>query len=196
MFSFNRRQLKSRVLDAVESRVKQFRRREDFWPLRIPAEPVLMHDVVEEALGDDARRFDDEALRSRTLMQLDWEDEASWNAWVIVLPSRTKVYCDSGNNETRLLASGGRNEGDESDRIFLQMLAESAGAIFGIELSGGAPTRVRSGMTDRAFLVNFFVNLFEVSGAEDSVHAALGRSAATVDFQQDVEEWLEKTLKS
>ena len=47
---------------------------------------------------------------------------------MLALPSRTKLYCDSDGHETRLLASGGRNEGDENDRVFLQLLAETAGA--------------------------------------------------------------------
>ena len=192
MPSFDQRQLKSRVLEALERRVKQFRRREEFWPLRIPAEPVLLDAVLDEAIGEDARRFDRVSLRSRTLLQLDWQGEASWDVWVIALPSRAKIYCDSDGEETRLLASGGRNEGDESDRIFLQMLAETAGEIFGIEMAGGAPSRVRASIADRAFLVEFFVNLFEVSGAEASVRAALpDRSrSGEHDFQHDVQDWL------
>lgn len=197
MTSFDQRQLRRRVLEALDRRVKQFRRREEFWPLRIPAQPVLLADVIEEALGDEARRFDPSTLGGRMLLRLDWDREASWETWVVPLPSKAKLYCDSDGEETRLLASGGRNEGDESDRIFLQLLAESAGDIFGIEMSGGAPTRVRSSLSDRAFLVDFFVDLFEVSGAEESVRAALDARHAGDghDFQDDVEAWLGATLK-
>ena len=117
---------------------------------------------------------------------------------MIALPSKTKVYFDSDGHETRLLASGGRNEGDENDRVFLQLLAETAGSAFGIEFSGGAPSRVRSSISDRAFLVDFFVNLFEVTGDEESVRASIPHRALAEgrDFQQDVEEWLKTTLKS
>ena len=197
MTGLGERQLRIRVLDALERRTKQFRSREELWPLRVPGAPVRLDDVLEEALGDGALAFDPRTLRSRTLLHLSWDDGGSWDAWVIALPSKAKLYCDSDDEETRVLASGGRNEGEESDRVFLQLLAESAGELFGIEMSGGAPSRVRSSITDRAFLVEFFVNLFEVIGAERSVHAAIARTPVGKghDFQHDVEEWLELTLK-
>jgi hypothetical protein len=193
MNRFTQRQLTARVLETLESRVKQFRGREELWPLRIPSEPILLDDVIEEALGEDARRFDAGVLRTRTLMQLEWDAETRWEVWMIALPSKTKVYFDSDGHETRLLASGGRNEGDENDRIFLRLLAETAGSAFGIEFSGGAPSRVRSSLSDRAFLVDFFVSLFEVAGDEESVRAAISRASST-DFQRDVEEWLRESL--
>ena len=197
MTGLGQRQLRMRVLEALERRTKQFRSREELWPLRVPREPVRLDDVVEEALGDGAPAFDTRTLRSRTLLHLSWDDGDSWDAWVIALPSKAKLYCDSDDEETRVLASGGRNEGEESDRVFLQLLAESAGELFGIEMAGGAPSRVRSSITDRAFLVEFFVNLFEVIGAERSVRAAIARTpiGKGQDFQHDVEEWLELTLK-
>ena len=197
MTGLGQRQLRIRVLEALERRAKQFRSREELWPLRVPGEPVRLDDVLEEALGKGARTFDTRTLRSRTLLHLSWDDGGSWDAWVIALPSKAKLYCDSDEEETRVLASGGRNEGEESDRVFLQLLAESAGELFGIEMSGGAPSRVRSSISDRAFLVEFFVNLFEVTGAEDSVRAAIPGRPRDVgpDFQHDVEEWLELTLK-
>lgn len=196
MSSFSHRQLTARVLEALERRVKQFRRREELWPIRIPAAPIAFEAVVEEALGPDGPRFDSSTLRSRTLLHLQWDD-ARWEVWVIALPSKTKVYVDSDGEETRLLASGGRNEGDESDRAFLRLLAETGGEAFGIESSGDAPTRVRSSIADRAFLVEFFVNLFEVIGAEASVRSAIPvrSQEAELDFQHDVEEWLTLTLR-
>ena len=197
MTSFSQRLLTVRVLEMLERRVKQFRRREELWPIRVPSEPIALSEVIEEALGGDSRRFDPASLRNRTLLQLDWADGARWEVWAIALPSKTKLYCDSDGEETRLLASGGRNEGDESDRVFLQLLAETAGQAFGIESAGGAPARVRSSIADRAFLVEFFVNLFEVTGAEASVRAAIAPRARDGghDFQQDVEEWLTETLR-
>ena len=184
----NSRQARVAALEALDRRVRQFRGREELWPLRIPSEPILLDEVIEEALGDAARRFDVESLRSRTLLALTWDDGASWSAWMIVLPSKTKLYCDSDGEETRILASGGRNEGDESDRVFLRLLAESGGHHFGIEMSGGAPSRVRSSIDDRAFLIEIFVELFEVTGTEDSVREALGHEP-TEDFQHEVEAW-------
>ncbi len=185
----NSRQARVAALEALDRRVRQFRRRDELWPLRVPSEPIALDDVLEEALGTGAHRFDADRLRSRTLLELAWDDGASWSAWLIVLPSKTKLYCDSDHEETRILASGGRNEGDESDRVFLRLLAESGGAHFGIEMSGGAPSRVRSSINDRAFLVEIFVELFEVIGAEDSVRRALGTSPSA-DFQHDVKRWL------
>ena len=188
--SVQHRQLRVLVLEALDRRARQFRGREDLWPLRIPAEPIVLDQVVEEALGADARRFEIDSLRSRTLLELTWEDGASWSAWMIVLPSKTKLYCDADSEETRILASGGRNEGEDNDRVFLRLLAESGGEHFGIEMSGGAPARVRSSIDDRGFLVEIFLELFEVSGAEDSVRRALG-GERSADFHHDVERWLE-----
>ena len=90
-----------------------------------------------------------------------------------MLPSKFKLFCDSSDDESRILASGGRNEGDESDRIFLELLAESAGEHFGIEMSGGAPVRVRTSIADRDFVVDLFLGLFEVAGIEADVRRAL-----------------------
>jgi hypothetical protein len=184
----NSRRARVAALEALDRRVRQFRGREELWPLRIPSEPILLDEVIEEALGDAARRLDVGSLRSRTLLALTWDDGASWSAWMIVLPSKTKLYCDSDSEETRILASGGRNEGEESDRVFLRLLAESGGHHFGIEMSGGAPSRVRSSIDDRAFLIEIFVELFEVTGTEDSVREALGHEP-TGDFQHEVEAW-------
>lgn len=188
------RQQRVRVLEALESRIKQFRSREELWPLRVPHQPLLLEDVIEEALGDDHRRFDPATLRSRTLLQLAWDDGSSWEAWVAVLPSKLKVFCDSSHDETRVLASGGKNEGDETDRLFLELLAESGGRHFGLEMSGGAPSRVRSSVADREFLVDLFVNLFEGTEVERSVTGFATHDPVDVidgsDFRTDVERWL------
>src|SRR5687768_8991450 len=177
---FAARQLRLRVLEALELRIKQFLRREELWPLRIPREPLVLESIVRQVLADEARAFDLESLRARTLLSFDWADGSWWRAWVGVLPSGLKIYCDSGEQESRLLASGGRNEGDESDRAFLELFAESAGRHFGVEMAGGAPRSVRSPLP-RDWLVEFFVNLFEVTGAEDSVREQLDRRAAGPD---------------
>jgi hypothetical protein len=197
-----RRHLRVRVLEALELAVKQFRPREDLWPLRVPREPVLLDRIIRRTIPVEHGLFDPSSLRSRTLLHLQWEDGAAWDAWMTVLPSGFKLYCDSSEDETRLLASGGRNEGEDSDRAFLALLSESAGAHFGIEMSGGAPVRVRSSIDDRSFLVEVFVNLFEVTAAEASVRAQLTegeRSPADVsgaDFRADVEQWLDHALRA
>jgi hypothetical protein len=208
--TLGRRQLRVRVLEALERRTRQFRSREELWPVRVPREPLVLDEVIEQALPDDHRDFDPITLRSRTLLHLEWGHtgqqsggDAAWDAWVIALPSGLKMYCDSDDEETRILASGGRNAGDETDRLFLQLLSESAGQHFGIEMSGGAPSRVRSSIADREFLVDLFVNLFEMTNAEESVREALAeretqphdRDPRGTDFRSDVERWLEHVLR-
>ena len=191
-----------RVLDALEQRVKQFVIREDLWPLRVPHEPLPLGDLIDQALGDDARTFDVSSLRSRTLLALEWDDGGLWETWVIVLPSKLKLFCDTSHDESRILASGGRNEGDESDRIFLELLAESAGEHFGIEMSGGAPVRVRTSIADRGFVVDLFLGLFEVAGMEADIRGALPERGAVPadaasggrDFREDVQAWLEQVM--
>ena len=198
------RQLRLRVLEALEGAAKQFRTREELFPIRIPREPIRLDDLVERALGDDHRSFDPASIRARTLLHLEWHDGSLWEAWVIMLPSQLRLFCDSGAEETRVLASGGRNAGDETDRQFLMLLSESAGETFGIEMAGGAPTRVRSSIADRAFLVDVFVNLFEVRAMESEIRRDLDERGmepptdalqeTTRDgtvFRVDVERWLE-----
>lgn len=192
------------MLEALEDAAKQFRTREELFPIRIPREPIRLDDLVERALGDDHRSFEASSIRTRTLMRLEWDDGSLWEAWVIMLPSQLRLFCDSGAEETRVLASGGRNAGDETDRQFLMLLSESAGETFGIEMAGGAPTRVRSSIADRAFLVDVFVNLFEVRAMESEIRRDLDErglvpatgalhetSPAGTDFRVDVERWLE-----
>jgi hypothetical protein len=196
---FADRQLRVRVLEALETRVKQFVRRDELWPLRVPREPLLLDHIVRQTLADDAGRFNPDTLRARTLLSFEWPDRSWWRAWVGALPSGLKIYCDSGEHESRVLASGGRNEGDDSDRAFLELFGESAGRHFGIEMSGGAPRSVRS-PCPRDLLVEMFVNLFEVTGAEDSVRRQLDRGVRGTppsghDFRADVEEWLDAALR-
>jgi hypothetical protein len=196
------RQLRLRVLDALEQQLKQFTSREELWPLRVPREPVLLDDLIGRTLGDDRGRFDVASLRSRPLVRFEWPDGSFWEAWVVVLPSKLKVYCDTSDDESRILASGGKNEGDESDRVFLELLADSAGGHFGIEMAGGPPSRVRAAIADRPFVVTFFVNLFEVMGLEEDVRAKLAAGGAdrgeTIetagDFRHDVEAWLDLAM--
>jgi hypothetical protein len=193
------RQQRVRVLEALETRIKQFRRREELWPLRVPHEPLLLEDVIEETLGENHCRFDPATLRSRTLLQLAWDDNSTWEVWVTVPPSKLKVFCDSSHGETRVLASGGKNEGDETDRLFLELLGESGGQHFGIEMSGGAPSRVRSSIADRTFLIDVFVNLFEVSSMEAAIRDSTTEphappNAHGLDFRGDVERWLARVM--
>ena len=190
------------MLETLERRARQFRSRQELWPLRVPREPVPLDEVIEEALAGESPAFPTMTLRARTLLSLAWTDGSRWDAWVIALPSGLQLYCDS-NGEQRILASVRRDaEGGDLDRFFLELLAESAGEHFGIGTSGAAPSRVRSSLTDRAFLVELFVNLFEVAGAEDSVRAQLGArhspsapaDADGHDFRRDVEDWLDAAL--
>jgi len=184
-----------RVLEALERRAKQFRTREELYPCRVPREPVPFAEVAEEALPNDPQQFDPLSLRSRTLLYLAWDDGSSWEVWILMLPSGLKLFCDSGAEEPRVLASGGRHASAETDRQFLNLLAESGGEHFGIEMSGDAPIVVRSSIADRAFLVDVFVELLEVTHNEASVRQHLRDEAPPPaadghDFRTDVDAWL------
>ena len=185
--SFVDRDRRVRVFQALERAIRQFRTRDEIWPLRVPSEPLLLQDVVRQALGVEFRTFDPHALKSRSLLHLTWDDGSTWELWIVALSSGIKLYCDTSHDESRILASGRRDSEIETDRLFLELLAESAGETFGIEMAGGPPSRVRSSL-ERAQLLDFFVHLFEVAGMEEDIRAAVGGRAA--DFQTDVDTWL------
>jgi len=84
---FAARQLRLRVLEALELRVKQFLRREELWPLRIPREPLVLESIVRQILADEAGAFNLESLRARTLLSFEWADGSWWLGWVGALPS-------------------------------------------------------------------------------------------------------------
>ena len=196
------RQTRLKVLEALERSAKTFRTDQDLYPIRVPREPVSLPQVIDRALAGSTRGFDPLSLRQRTLLHLSWDDGSTWEVWVVVLPSGLKLFCDSGDEEPSVLASGGRHANDETERQFLQVLSESAGERFGIEMSGGAPTRVRTSIRDREFLIEAFVELFEVTRAEESVLAQLPSSSRDVlhtgdgrDFRHAVAEWLERALR-
>jgi hypothetical protein len=201
---FATRQLRLRVLEMLERRARQFRTTEDLYPCRIPRQPVALADLIREALPEDHHRFDPLTLRSRTLLRLEWEEGSTWELWVVMLPSGLKLFCDWGEEEARVLASGGRHASAETDRQFLSLLAGSAGELFGIEMAGGAPSVVKTPIADREFLADMFVELFEVTGNEESLrrflleHAhqqpAAREPADGRDFRADVEAWLDASL--
>jgi hypothetical protein len=181
------RQHRVRLLQALEQSIRQFRTRPEIWPLRVPAAPIAFDALAFRTVG---ARVDPFALRSRTLLRLEWPSGDLWELWVIALPSGLKVYCDTGAGETRMLATGRRDSEIETDRLFLELLAESAGEHFGIEMAGGAPSRVRIGV-DRALAVEFFVALFEEAGLVHDIREAIGEQST--DFRADVESWLNLT---
>ncbi|OFW07407.1 MAG: hypothetical protein A3H96_05395 [Acidobacteria bacterium RIFCSPLOWO2_02_FULL_67_36] len=197
------RQLRLRVLESLERRAKQFRSREELWPFRVPHEPLALDRAVEDALEpDEIPRFDPAVLRSRTLLALEWHDGGAWEAWTIALPSGVVLYCDSGAEEARVLASARRHSPEEADHFFIELLAESRGEYFGIEMSGDAPDRVRTAVVDRDFLVDAFVEMYEGTPAQHSIErtrASAGveadaRSAGGRDFRGDVARWLDVVL--
>ncbi len=138
--SFEDRDRRVRVLQALERGIRQFRTREEIWPLRVPAEPLLLADVVRQALAGETRAFDPQSLKSRSLLYLKWDDGSTWELWIIALASGIKLYCDTSHDESRILASGRRDSEIDTERLFLELLAESAGETFGIEMSGGPPS--------------------------------------------------------
>ena len=183
------RQNRVRVVQALEEAVKGFRTRQELWPLRVPREPLEFDALASRVTGGVS--FDALTLRAKTLLWLEWPDGATWELWVIALPSGLKLYCDTGDGETRLLATGRRDSEIETDRHFMELLSESAGEHFGIEMDGGPPSRVRSNLEDSRLVVDFFVDLFEVLGMEEEIRVAIGDRHD--DFRLDVERWLRGT---
>jgi hypothetical protein len=194
------RQARLRVLEALELQVKQFRSREDSWPFRLPHDPLDLDVIIERAL-DGEGTVDRDALQSRSVLELHWDSDR-WALWVVALPSGILVYCDSDRDETRILASAKRGNPGEADGFFLERLAGTRGELFGIEMSGPVPDRVRSSIGDRGFLADVFVELFEGTEAEAQivVVAAAPESAgrqdenSPTDFRHTVERWLERVL--
>jgi hypothetical protein len=184
---FADRQGRLRVLEALELRARQFRSRADSWPFRLPHEPLDLDAIVRRAL-DGEGSVDRDALRSRTVLEFGWGSHV-WELWVIALPSGILLYCDSDGDETRILASAKRGNPGEADGFFLERLAESRGELFGIEMSGPAPDRVRSSIGDRAFLADVFVEMFEGTTAEADIV-----TTPADDFRESVERWLERVL--
>ena len=186
---YPQRQNRVRVLQAIEGAVQQFRTRPELWPLRVPSGPLSLDDLIARTVP--GVRFDPLALRARTLLWLRWETGDTWELWVVALPSGLKLYCDTGGGETRMLATGRRDSEIETDRLLLELLSESAGEHFGIEMSGGPPASVRSPIEDRSLVVDFFLNLFEVLGMEQEIRDIVEDRHG--DFRKDVERWLRST---
>ena len=61
-------------------------------------------------------------------------------------------------------------------------------------MAGGVPDRIRATVTDRDFLTDVFVELFEGTPLQASIHAAEHPAAAVVDFRADVALWLDRVL--
>jgi hypothetical protein len=186
------RQRRALVRAALELRTKQFRSREDSWPFRMPHDPLDLDAVIAEALADEDGRVGADALRSRGVLRLQWATGDAWDLWVITLASGIHLYCDSDGDETRVLASARRGNPTEADGFFLERLAESRGHLFGIEMAGAPPDRVKSSsIGDRAFLADVFVELFEGTGAERML-----RAEHAADFHDVVVAWLEQVLSA
>jgi hypothetical protein len=191
---YQKRLLRGRVLDALERRAKQFRARADTHPFRVPHEPLPLRALIEEALADDGGRIDQDELKSRAVMSLDWHDGTTWTAWVITLASGIHMYCDSDAHETRVLATLKRGSALEADYFFLELLAESSGHAFGIEMGGAPPDRVRTTITDRDFLADVFVEMFEGTPAQAEIEASEHQPGQGSDFHADVVRWLGRAL--
>ncbi|HEX6972906.1 MAG TPA: hypothetical protein VF147_00810 [Vicinamibacterales bacterium] len=191
---YQQRLLRAKVLEALDARVKQFRSREDTYPFRVPHEPLPLHELIDEALAGEAGRVGEDDIRSRYVISLHWHDGATWAAWVTTLPSGIHLFCDSDAHETRVLASLKRGSSVEADHFFLELLAESRGHAFGIEMAAGVPDRVRTSITDRAFLADVFVEMYEGTPEQAVIHAAERVSTSEVDFRGDVALWLDRVL--
>lgn len=167
---------------------------------RVPHEPLVLEPLIADALAGEGGDLEADELRSRTLIRFAWNDDGTWEAWAMALPSGLTLYCDSDGEENRLLASVKRGSQEEADRFFLELLAESRGEHFGIAMAGGAPDQVRAAITDRDFLTFFFVELFEGTAAERSIHRLIGSRKQAIDnvdgrdFRVEVSRWLDHVL--
>jgi len=195
------RQRRVLVLDALEQRARQFRSREDSWPFRMPHEPLDLDEIVGAALGNDGGSIPHESLRSRAVLRMEWPAGDLWELWVVTLASGLHLYCDGDGRESRVLASAKRGSPSEADGFFLERLAESHGHLFGIEMAGPPPVRVKSSIGDREFLADFFVELFEGTDAESRLRADVrvkadfrSKAEATDDFRATVVQWLGQVL--
>ena len=203
---FASRQQRVRVLEALELRAKQFRSREGTWPFRVPHDPLDLDDIIHAAAADGERAVDTASLRTRTVLGFSWsaaepgDDGDSWDLWVIALPSGILMYCDSDGHETRILATAKRGNPGEADGFFLERLAESRGHLFGIQMAGAVPDRVRSSIGDRDFLADVFVELLEGTDAERALSAECSVLSAECsapsanDFRTTVAIWLDRVL--
>jgi hypothetical protein len=193
LVTFPRRQLRLRVLEALERRAKAFRGYEGVWPFRIPHEPLALDAVIEYALSDDVERIGVQDLQPRMVLRMEWTDSGhAWGAWTIALPSGILMYCDDDGDEARVLASVRRGNAVEADGFFLELLAETHGHAFGIEMAGGVPDRIRTSIADREFLTDVFVDLFEDTDAERDLREM--SAAPQGDFRAHVEAWLASAL--
>jgi hypothetical protein len=192
------------ILAEIERRAKQFRSHDNSWPFRMPHEPLDFDAIVDHALGGDQGRAAHETLRARGILRMDWSSGDRWDLWALTLPSGVHLYCDADGHETRVLASARRGNPLEADGFFLERLAESHGRVFGIEMAGAPPDRVRSSIGDREFLADVFVELFESTEGERAIRArcpAAGarpavHGAAGTDFRAVVVRWLDLVLSA
>ena len=194
---FAERQARLRVLDALDARARQFRSREDSWPFRLPHEPLDLHALIDAALAETDGALRPDALRSRSVLRLEWDDEGWWELWAVTLPSGLHIYCDGDRHETRVLASAKRGNAGEADGFLLERLAESRGHLFGIEMAGAPPVRVKSSIGDREFLADVFVELFEGTSAEAALRAESPEpEGGGGDFRLQVMGWLGRVLSA
>ena len=191
MLSRDRRR-RALVLETLDARVKQFRSHEGSWPFRVPHEPLDLDALVETALADEPGHLPREAIKSRSVLRMAWASGETWELWAVTLSSGVHVYCDSGPHESRVLASAKRGNPSDADGFFLERLAESRGHLFGIEMAGAPPDRIRSSIGDRAFLADVFVELLEGTDAE----GALGAGPGAPDFRAVVVRWLDGVLST
>ena len=126
-----------------------------------------------------------------------WDEEQAWEAWAVNLASGVIVYCDDDGEETRVLASAKRGNPLEADGFFLELLAETRGQAFGMEMAGDPPARapnVRSPIGSSSSTCSWsFLKAARGSIAAEG-NPADGRAMRAPRLPGRLSDWLTRTL--
>ena len=200
---FAARQLRVRVLEALEGRVKQFLRREELWPLRVPREPLL---VRRRPPAGDRRRGAPVRCRvaevAHRCCRSNGQTAAAGRRGSACLPSGLKIYCDTGERrEPACWRRAGATKGTRATGRFSSCSPSRRAVTSASRWPAARRDRCDHRWTASSWSIASS-NLFEVTGSEDSLRAQLPEppdaDAAPPggrDFRADVERWLDAALR-
>ncbi len=172
------RQLRLRVLEALELSAKQFRTREELFPIRIPREPSGSTNSSSAPSATTAQR----SIRPRCARAPCFASSGTMGARGTRGSSCCHLSCGSSATTWRGMKNArARLRRAKRRRRNRPAVPHPPLGIGGRDLrhrdGGRRSDRVRSSIADRAFLVDVFVNLFEVRAMEAAI-APTSRSGA------------------